>query len=148
MSNMLVARENVLAFRKESQDTYPWPTDEFCVRFAVTEAAEALDALIREDKTFMRNNPDKAHDVLSELGDCAFMILSVRELNVFDVEFQEELNTYGIIMDTLGLLGMWENDRDDIKLALALASLETYPGFDVLKHVQKTIDKQTKKHLR
>ena len=49
-NDILKARDMVLEFRTMSQNMYPWPTDEFCVRFAVTEGAEALDALLREEE--------------------------------------------------------------------------------------------------
>ena len=68
-------KSDVIVWRNLVRDIYPWPSDIDCLKFALTELSEALDAELRMNRTFKRNNV-KDHSVKSELGDALFMILS------------------------------------------------------------------------
>lgn len=67
--------EEVQAWRASVQHCFPTPTDGDALSFAVTEAAEALDAELRQNTAYKRNQ-DKAHSVERELTQCALMLLT------------------------------------------------------------------------
>lgn len=62
-------------FRKVHEKNWPTPSPLDSFRFAVTEIGEALDAFMRHTPDFSRNR-ERSKDVLDELADCAFMIVS------------------------------------------------------------------------
>jgi len=66
---------NVWSMRQFLDDVWPTPDMWTSLRFAVTEAAEALDAELRTDARWARNN-DKNLDVIDELADCTLMLLT------------------------------------------------------------------------
>jgi len=61
--------------RERTAGVFPLPTVDDCIDFAITEAAEYIDALKREDATYKRNN-DKTHNKRNEWGQCGYMICS------------------------------------------------------------------------
>ena len=67
--------EIVRASRERTNAVFPLPTIEDCIDFAITEAAEYIDALKRENDTYKRNN-DKAHNKRNEWGQTGYMICS------------------------------------------------------------------------
>ena len=65
----------VWAYRRELGAVWPTPGRVDALRFAVTEAAEALDAWLRTNPAYARNRA-REMDVLDELADCAMMLLT------------------------------------------------------------------------
>lgn len=65
----------VWKYREELKDVWPCPNPLDSVRFAVCEACEALDADLRLNGEYARNN-DKALSVEDELCDCLMMLLT------------------------------------------------------------------------
>lgn len=85
-------------FRAEVQDAFPTPCRDDSLAFAYTESArealsaahgwpdeldaamvfsgKLLDAELRLNPTYQRNNPDKAHSIPRELTQCAMMLLT------------------------------------------------------------------------
>ena len=55
--------------------TWASPTPDDALRFAVTEAAEVLDAVLRQNPSYKRNH-HKAASVEQELAHCAIMLLT------------------------------------------------------------------------
>jgi hypothetical protein len=70
----------VWTFRREMERYFPTPGRVDSVYFAFTEAAEALDARLRENPIYKRNT-DKAHSVERELTQCAMMLLTAIPAN-------------------------------------------------------------------
>ena len=75
INDMHLLHKMVWDFRREVEDYFPTPGREDSVAFAFTEAAEALDAVLREDPRYKRNN-HKEHCVERELTQCAMMLLT------------------------------------------------------------------------
>ena len=65
----------VWEWRSEMEPHFPTPGRVDSLAFAVTEAAEALDAQLRQNPIYRRNN-EKAHTVERELTQCAMMLLT------------------------------------------------------------------------
>lgn len=65
----------VWAFRAEMEEHFPTPGQDDSLAFAFTEIAEAIDAELRKNPLYKRNN-DKAHTVERELTQCAMMLLT------------------------------------------------------------------------
>lgn len=63
------------AARQELSETWPTPDETDCLRFALTEAVEALECDLRSNEKYSRNR-EKEMDKLDELADCAFMLIS------------------------------------------------------------------------
>lgn len=73
------AHAELWAFRDEMGDAWPTPDTLDALRFAVTEAGEALDAWMRANRPqYARNRERLDWDgaVLDELADCAMMLLT------------------------------------------------------------------------
>ena len=62
-------------FRREISPYWPTPNREDSLAFAFTEAGEVVDAQLRENSTYKRNN-DKEHTVERELAQCVMMLLT------------------------------------------------------------------------
>ena len=73
---LLEAQKLVYDFRNATYEVYPHPSPEDSIDFAITELAEALDALLRENKEYKRNR-EKDHTFEDEIGDALFMLFSV-----------------------------------------------------------------------
>lgn len=67
--------EIVWSYRNRLSDVWPTPPPLDCLRFAVTEAAEVIDAELRQNPIYARNN-DKDLDPLDEVADCLMMLCS------------------------------------------------------------------------
>ena len=65
----------VWQWRAKLADVWPTPNCLDALRFAVTEAAEAMDAWLRLNGGYARNH-DKSLSVEDELADCAMMLLT------------------------------------------------------------------------
>lgn len=55
---------------------FPLPDVDDCVDYAITEAGEYLDAVLRAKRQGDKRNNDKAHDKRHEWGQCGYMIAS------------------------------------------------------------------------
>jgi len=70
--------------RRRTDGTFPLPSVVDCIRFAITEAGETLDAQIRsESNTYIRNN-GRNHDPRMEWGQCGYMIVSALRSDTTD----------------------------------------------------------------
>lgn len=65
----------VWEFRAEMYNDFPTPGRDDSLAFAFTESAEAVDAQLRQNPRYKRNN-EKAHTVEQELTQCAIMLLT------------------------------------------------------------------------
>lgn len=65
----------VWAFRREMAAYFPTPNQADSLAFAFTEIAEAVDATLRQNPVYKRNNT-KEHSVERELAQCAMMLLT------------------------------------------------------------------------
>ena len=97
----------VWQYRRELEAVWPTPDRLDSLRFATTEAAEALDAWLRMNGTYARNRA-KDLSVLDELADCALMLITalgakaearrVGSVAVWADETPEELVSYVAVL--------------------------------------------------
>ena len=150
---ILEARKLVLAFREESKDVYPWPDDDHCILFAITELGEAIDALLREEDGWLRNN-EKEHSFYKELGDAAYMILSVRQLQIGEYFYIDRYfnDMYRQVIEALRYTSRAYYNNSELSrqmlLTNALEVIDSVSGFDIAGYVKNTLDKQRRKHLK
>jgi hypothetical protein len=75
----------VWQFRGMVSDFWPTPEPADALRYAFTEAGEAMDASLREKRPNDKRNNDKDHDRLDEWADCAIMLLTAVTDDVTDL---------------------------------------------------------------
>ncbi len=72
--------QNLVDIVRESRNltalVFPLPDVGDCVDYAITEAGEYLDAVLRTKRQGDKRNNDKAHDERKEWGQCGYMIAS------------------------------------------------------------------------
>lgn len=135
---------------------HPDPDD--CLRFAVTEVAEALDAWLRVKGGFARNRTgDK--DVHAELADCAIMLLSaVRypdHLELMEAKpkhIDAIVSLVGEVFDNTYELTLpprekqWERQGQYYPLNYALSSIYTYEGMELEAEIDRRLARIAHKH--
>ena len=140
--------EIVRASRERTDSVFPLPTIEDCIDFAITEAAEYIDALKRENDTYKRNN-DKAHNKRNELGQAAYMVCSAfiqMPPAAIQFSYAGEESIYDMIM---WLCLVRTNDEDSLPDALQvyvnLCMAEGYNPADLLRETCAAFER---KHLQ
>jgi len=79
--------EMVWRYRAELEETWPTPTVLDSLRFAVCEACEAMDAKLRENALYSRNN-EKNLSTVDELADCIMMVMTAIGPPSEDIDWQ------------------------------------------------------------
>lgn len=74
-TDLCALRDLVWGYRRRLAHVWPTPPPLDALRFASCEAHEALDAWLRNQPGYNRNN-DKALSVEAELADCAMMLVT------------------------------------------------------------------------
>lgn len=134
---LIKLRNLVFAYRERMEHRWPTPPPLDAMRFAFTEIAEAVEAKLREEPRYNRNNAAKGSTVAEELCDCAFMLLTALgptwQPDMDDVklppvpdglEFVGEMVGTGMYLCTgHGLLWMRVAER-------SLQAIASYPGLD------------------
>lgn len=72
---MIELRDLIWSYRHRLADRWPTPPPVDALRFAFTEAAEAMDAWLRLQPAYNRNNA-KVLSVEEELADCLMMLIT------------------------------------------------------------------------
>ena len=62
--------------RERTAGVFPLPDVDSCIDYAITEAGEYLDAVLREQRDTDKRNRDKDHDARKEWAQCGYMICS------------------------------------------------------------------------
>ena len=117
MNRFQTMHNDLWALRKEiGHERYPIPGREDCLAFAVTEAAEALDAYLEQKGGWVRNNPEAKHkDEYREWAQCAMMLMLAlgEEYKYTSVlPLREQPREY-IVRSTTGFLVYGVNDKND-----------------------------------
>lgn len=68
--------EIVRESRERTAGVFPLPDVPSCIDYAITEAGEYLDAILREKRAGDKRNNGKDHDARKELGQAAYMVCS------------------------------------------------------------------------
>ena len=112
--------------RERTAGVFPLPTVDDCIDFAITEAAEYIDALKRENAAYKRNN-DKAHNARNEWGQTGYMICSA----IIQIDTHH--------LDAADWEPYIESDEGDVYIVIArLCEIQT--GYALLVSNTPTVD--------
>jgi len=127
----------VWQWRAKLADVWPTPNRLDALRFAVTEAAEALDAWLRLNGGYARNH-DKSLSVADELADCAMMLLTAAGEDWQPSDNGRKISgkiTLEIIAFNVAGFCFGESERDtDIagNVTAGVSQIAAYPGMSNL----------------
>jgi len=161
------AHSRVWTFRRKYSKWWSTPDALDSLRFAYTEAAEALDAHLRQKGGYARNN-EREQDIVSELADCAIMLLTAlgpnyefRPMNVTYSNPSEEYLDWiaGDVGASLAAYKRWEaitrkHGRDANRhiyeegILLALGFIVNYPGMDLVPMIDARLERIRRKHVK
>ena len=147
LSNLVqIVRES----RSMTAMVFPLPDVDGCVDYAITEAGETLDAMLREKRTGDKRNNVKASDVRREWGQCGYMIASAM-IQIDGCEMESD-NSMSYIYSVLELLCAFRMSPSEIAWHLADA-LEIWQSFchvnawDAAELMAETCNAFERKHL-
>lgn len=157
-------------FREHMEPYWATPNPLDSLRYAFTEAADAMDAFLRLQRPDDSRNNVKNYDMLDELADCAIMLLTAVNVN----HLKEVYDEYEI-------LSIWHNARipethrletlckqvadatfharNDVdekssiylqwitQISFALGWIASYPGLNLEQRVKQNLGRIALKHL-
>ena len=129
---------------------FPLPDVDGCVDYAITEAGETLDAMLREKRTGDKRNNSKQSDVRKEWGQCGYMIASAM-IQIDGCEMESD-NSMSYIYSVFELLCAFRMSPSEIAWHLADA-LEIWQSFchvnawDAAELMAETCNAFERKHL-
>jgi len=137
------------AFRKEIEPYWATPDPLNSLRYAFCEAAEAMDAWLRQSRPDDSRNNERENDVLDELADCAIMLLTAMGQNVSPhISFKS--NSRGDIgflgYKVAELLNSWFYSSTTEYID-TIAIISNYSGMELKQHIQGRLEKIVKKHV-
>ena len=89
MTHILDLIDIVYESRQRMADTFPLPSFGDCVRYAITEGGEMIDAQLRQEREYHRRNNSRNVDPRTEFGQMGYMIASALIQNTPPVFAQE-----------------------------------------------------------
>ena len=101
--------EIVRESRERTNSVFPLPDVDSCIDYAITEAGEYLDAVLREKRDTDKRNRDKAHDARKELGQCGYMIASAI-IQIDGVQYDRKVFDHENVYDLFYFLSMYHLD--------------------------------------
>jgi hypothetical protein len=144
----------VWRYRSQLEAYWPTPTQRDALLFAFTEVAEAIDAELRNEPHYARNN-DKTLSVADELADAAMMLLtalgpSAKPPSRLFVGESPKIEEYCYLMGKIIYLGIV--DRQDVvwkREAWHLVSaIAKHEGIDLLARLESRLQRIRDKHMR
>ena len=157
----------VWSFRKEIEPFWATPDPLNSLRYAFTEAAEAMDAWLRQNRPNDSRNNERQNDVLDELADCAIMLLTAVNPDFIPEKIRYENYFYNAIsperyrLEALShkicnsLLSA-RNDDDEISLIYfmwihdaiyAAKWIFDYPQMNLLERIKSRLARIAVKHI-
>jgi len=140
----------VWQWRAKLADVWPTPNRLDALRFAVTEAAEAMDAWLRLNGGYARNH-DKSLSVEDELADCAMMLLTAAGE---DWQPSTPSRIYNATLESIVFyvaLLCYDNvsDSEDFStMGFIVATIAAYPGMSNLaERINKRLERIAERRL-
>jgi len=137
-------------FREKNKNWWKTPDKQDSLRYALTEAAEAMDAWLREKRQDDLRNHDCSEDgVLDELADCAIMLVTAMDYpatNAIEESSLERLAleiASALHLDSPGLKEFHARNALSVVLALFYAANK-----DIIEYVQSRLRKIEAKVIR
>ena len=144
---MRTAHKMVWELRNEIQSVWPTPDVQDSLRFAVTEAAEAMDAFLTSKKQYVRNNPDNKHaNMRDEAADCAMMLLTALGKDYFFDEIVDP-DMFPASLDLLCFYVAQANIRRHEAIINALATINAICNGSLLFYLDKRLSRIRNKHI-
>lgn len=113
--------------RWRTDGVFPLPDVNSCIDYAITEAGEYLDAVLREKRDTDKRNNDKEHSTRKEWGQCGYMIASA--IIQIDTHHLDDLDWQPYI----------DTDEGDVYIVIArLCEIQT--GYALLGSDNPTVD--------
>jgi hypothetical protein len=131
--------ETVRGSRQRTAAYFPMPDAGSCIDYAITEAAEYLDAYLRAHRADDKRRQDKDHSMVKEWGQCGYMLVSALiqhdlRLNPEDCELMfadDGIEVYGVIQQMCGARKDGERgvlfDAIDLWTCFAMQTLHVEP---------------------
>jgi len=147
----------VWTLRNEIHTTWPTPEPMMCIRYAVTEAAETMDAWLRIERPGDARNHAKNATlamILGELADCAMMLLSALGPE-WDGEWQpagremywkktiKDVNIDSVCVEVGSLLWLFS----PFGIVYTVKTIADYPGMDIEVEMAARLAKIRVKHV-
>ncbi len=150
MSNLQELVEIVRESRERTNSVFPLPDVDSCIDYAITEAGEYLDAILREKRNNDKRNRAKAHDARKELGQAAYMVCSAF-IQMPDEAIQLSYEGDESIYDMLMWLCLYRTALDETALPDALQvyiNLCMAEGYNPADLLRETCAAFEHKHLQ
>jgi len=123
--------------RNYTAGAFPLPDVGSCIDYAITEAAEHLDAVLREKRNGDKRNTDRKHTPRSEWGQAAYMVCSALiqlPLEALRFSYACEESVYDFIMWLcLTRTGDETSLPDALQVYVNLCSYEGWDAADLLR---------------
>ena len=143
MINLPRMHRMVWTFREDTQAVFPVPNKQDSLRFAVTEAGEALDAHLRNNGTYKRNQ-DKDHSEARELAQCLMMLYTAYGNREYRGEWwPDESITVDEVFFAVALAHRYGGDE----IRNAIRAICQYVGPDIEDELAQALDALRAKHL-
>lgn len=137
----------VWAFRREMAAYFPTPNQADSLAFAFTEIAEAVDATLRQNPVYKRNNA-KEHSVESELTQCAMMLLTAVPEEFCDwrrvIIDREPWELATIALRVAELYGVFAYENDSYAILYTVGKIAT--AIDLPTHLRAELARMRAKH--
>lgn len=144
LNELRLCKRRVDQFRSIHAHRFPTPNTLQSLFFALTELAEALDAYMRQSHPEFQRNHHRNVDVLDELADCAFMLLTALP-DIDGIERTIVADRYwGRMFDDLGEAALFcQVGRETLvwqpKAKRVLWCIATYPGMNLGKRLESRL---------
>ena len=142
MINLPRMHEMVRQFRKDTADVFPVPPQRDSLRFAVTEAAEALDAYLRNNGTYKRNR-DKEHSEERELAQALMMLYTAYGPRSFFGEWWPDAD---VTIDDVCFATVMALRYGGTDIVNAIRTICQYVGPDIESELVQALDALRAKH--
>lgn len=139
-------------FRAVVAEHWPTPTPADSLRYAFTEAGEAMDALLREKRPNDKRNRDKDHDRLDEWADCAIMLFTALP-KIRDYEMVLYLASVASVASApddelcMYVADLLRESVPDITIEQTVALIANLPGMDLQARVVERLRRIMHKHV-
>lgn len=143
MDNLNTLRSDVRAFYSRHQNTFRRPSIRDCIYYAITEAGEAIDAFLRDERPDDVRRVERDSDFDAEVGDMKFMMLAATLDDPDDwwaylpEYLQGKTNTHLDVLNALSQLSTGQ-----VKSAILFMNWDLYPRCDAIYGTIRKLEKR------
>lgn len=134
-------------FRGMASEFWPTPEPDDALRYAFTEAGEAIDADLRAKRPSDKRNNDKNHDRLDEWADCAIMLLTALPEWAAVDWYPAHLSAPTDEMICLRVVNHMANPSGVGNVQWTIVAISQIPGIDLHRRIVRRLLRITYKHV-